>query len=177
MIEVVETKIAAVKRIIPKCFVDERGFFMETYSQRLLDIQFVQDNLSLSKKAGTLRGLHFQLPPFDQCKLVSVVQGSILDVAVDLRKDSETFGQHITCVLSAENREQLLVPVGFAHGFLTLEPDTKVAYKVTNFYSKEHDRGILWNDPDIGIAWPKELTPPILSEKDTTLPTFKELFL
>lgn len=148
---------------------------METYSLKNLNVVFVQDNLSLSKLAGTVRGLHYQEAPFEQGKLVSVVSGSIFDVAVDIRPGSKTFGRHVAYVLSAENREQLYIPPGCAHGFITLEPDTKVFYKVTAPYSKEHDRGILWNDPDLQIPWPDLY--PILSEKDQVQPRFKELFL
>jgi dTDP-4-dehydrorhamnose 3,5-epimerase len=175
MLKWIDTKLEGVKRLQTPCFHDERGYFMETFSQKNLNISFCQDNLSFSKQAGTLRGLHFQTNPHAQGKLVSVPKGSILDVAVDLRRSSKTFGDYVTCILSADNKEQLFIPIGFAHGFITLEPDTLVAYKVTSFYSKEHDRGILWSDPDLNIPWPSFTHPPILSAKDLTLPRFRDL--
>jgi dTDP-4-dehydrorhamnose 3,5-epimerase len=174
-IEVIETKLDGVKRIKPKCFVDDRGFFMETFSRRTLlqagiDYPFFQDNLSFSKKQGTIRGLHYQKPPFAQVKLVNVIKGAIWDVAVDIRVSSKTFGEYVGFTLSEENQEQLLIPDGFAHGFITLTEDTIVSYKVTNYYSKEHDTGIAWDDPDLAIAWPLKLLPPLLSLKDQQLP-------
>lgn len=172
--------IEAVKIIHSQRFYDERGFFSEVWSQRRLDIagidlEFVQDNHSLSTKAGTLRGLHFQSPPFAQTKLVRVTRGRILDVAVDLRRSSSTYGQHVAVELSAENWRQLLVPAGFAHSFCTLEPDTEVLYKVTADYAPTHEHGLAFNDPDLGIAWPfpdAELT---ISEKDRALPRLADL--
>lgn len=154
-----EFALAGPKLIIPKKFGDDRGFFSETYNRRLfdelgLDFDFVQDNQSLSCEAGTIRGLHFQTPPHGQAKLVRVLRGAILDVAVDVRVGSPTFGDHVAVVLSAANWKQLLIPVGFAHGFCTIEPDTEIAYKVTDYYSPECDGGILWNDPALGIEWP-----------------------
>lgn len=151
--------IRGLKLITPKKFGDDRGFFSETYNRRLLEeheiaYDFVQDNQSLSRETGTVRGLHFQTPPHGQVKLVRVVRGSILDVAVDVRVGSPTYGQHVAVELSAENWKQLLIPVGFAHGFCTLEPDTEIAYKVTDYYSAECDGGILWNDAALGIDWP-----------------------
>lgn len=150
---------------------DTRGFFSETFKQEIfnsngIDINFVQDNHSLSKKKNTLRGLHFQLPPFEQAKLVRVVRGSIIDVAVDLRTNSKTFKEYFKINLSANNFKQLYIPVGFAHGFLTLEDNTEVLYKTSNYYSKEHERGILWSDNDIAINWGIEKLVPILSDKD-----------
>lgn len=166
--------------ITPPKFGDHRGFFSETYNKRALaeaglDLEFVQDNHSLSAQKGTLRGLHFQTPPFGQDKLVRVTRGAILDVAVDLRRGSPTYGQHVSAELSAENWSQLLVPIGFAHGFVTLEPDTEVLYKVTQYYSPECDRGLLWNDPDLGIPWPVAEADAILSDKDRKHPRLRDL--
>ncbi len=178
--EVVNTAIPEVKVITPKKFGDHRGFFSETYKRRDwveagINLTFVQDNHSCSTAQGTLRGLHYQIPPMAQDKLVRVAHGAILDVAVDLRNGSPTFGRHVSEVISAENWKQLLVPVGFAHGYVTLEPDTEVLYKTTNFYSPEHNRGIIWNDPDLGIDWGIEEADAVLSEKDLALPTLKEV--
>ena len=177
--EVVETAIPDVKIITPKKFGDHRGFFSETYNRRDwieagIDLTFVQDNHSRSAEQGTLRGLHYQIAPMAQDKLVRVARGAILDVAVDLRRDSPTFGQHVSEVISAENWKQVLVPIGFAHGYVTLEPDTEVLYKTTDFYSVEHERGIIWSDPDLGIDWGIGEGQVILSEKDLALPTLKE---
>lgn len=178
--DVVSLDIPDVKIIRPKKFGDHRGFFSETYSKKTfeaagLQYDFVQDNHSLSAEVGTVRGLHFQLPPFAQDKLVRVVRGAILDVAVDIRKNSPTFGRHVSAVISAADWNQILVPIGFAHGFCTLEPDTEVIYKVTNSYSAEHDRGLLWNDPELGIDWPVSADKARLSDKDHTHPTFAQL--
>ena len=178
--DVVSLDIPDVKIIRPKKFGDHRGFFSETYSKKTfeaagLQYDFVQDNHSLSAEVGTVRGLHFQLPPFAQDKLVRVVRGAILDVAVDIRKDSPTFGRHVSAVISAADWNQILVPIGFAHGFCTLEPDTEVIYKVTNQYSAEHDRGLLWNDPELGIDWPVAADKARLSDKDHKHPTFAQL--
>lgn len=168
-----------VKIIQTRKFEDNRGFFVETYSQPALlgagiDITFVQDNQSFSSEVGTLRGLHFQRPPFAQDKLVRVVRGRIWDVAVDIRRSSPTFGQWFGLELSAENQTQLLVPIGFAHGFLTLEPDTEVIYKVSAPYSGAHDAGIMWNDPDVGVSWPMPADGPVLSDKDRKLPLLSD---
>jgi dTDP-4-dehydrorhamnose 3,5-epimerase len=178
--QVVETRIPEVKLITPKRHGDHRGYFSETYNARAMReagiaLDFVQDNQSLSAERGTIRGLHFQLPPFAQDKLVRVLRGSIFDVAVDLRRGSPTFGQHVSAVLTADEGNQLLVPIGFGHGFCTLEPDTEVFYKVTNYYSPECDRGLLWNDADLGIDWPVSADEAVLSQKDLKQPTFKEL--
>ncbi|MBP2303240.1 dTDP-4-dehydrorhamnose 3,5-epimerase [Azospirillum picis] len=167
--------IPEVKIIRPKKFGDHRGFFSETYSKRAFEaaglmLEFVQDNQSLSAEIGTVRGLHYQLPPFAQDKLLRVVRGAVFDVAVDIRRDSPTFGQHVSAVISAAEWNQILIPVGFAHGFCTLEPDTEVIYKVTNLYSPEHDRGLLWNDPDLGIDWPVAAGAARLSDKDHNNP-------
>ena len=172
--------IPAVKMLAPGKHGDHRGFFSEVYNRRTLadagiGIEFVQDNHSLSAEKGTVRGLHFQTPPYAQDKLVRVVRGSVFDVAVDLRRGSPTYGQHVSAVLSAEAWNQLLAPIGFAHGFMTLEPDTEVLYKVSNYYAPDHDRGILWNDPALGIAWPIPEAEAILSDKDRRQPRLAEI--
>ncbi len=177
--EIQELAIPDIKIITPKKFGDHRGFFSETYNKTALagqgiDLDFVQDNHSLSVEKGVVRGLHFQMPPFAQDKLVRVIQGSILDVAVDIRKSSPTYGQHVSAVIDAEKWNQILVPAGFAHGFVTLEENTAVIYKVTNYYAPEHDRGILWNDPDLGIDWPVSADDAVLSDKDLKQPRFSE---
>lgn len=157
-------------------FGDARGWFCETYNQQVfanngIELTFVQDNMSFSATAGTVRGLHYQSEPFAQHKLVRVLRGSILDVAVDIRKSSATFGRHVAATLSAENGRALLVPSGFAHGFITREPETLVAYKVTNFYSPAHDHGIFWADPQLDIDWGlMDATKAVLSAKDLALP-------
>jgi dTDP-4-dehydrorhamnose 3,5-epimerase len=166
--------------ITPDKFSDERGFFSETYNKAELqkigvDLDFVQDNHSLSAEIGTLRGLHFQTPPFAQAKLVRVVRGAIFDVAVDIRAGSPTFGKHISLVISADAWNQILVPEGFAHGFCSLERDTEVVYKVNAPYSKEHDKGILWSDPALGIEWPLPDGCAIVSEKDKNLPQLNDV--
>ena len=140
-----------------------------------IDINFVQDNQSLSEKSGTLRGLHFQSPPFAQDKLVRVTQGKILDVAVDIRRGSPTFGQHIAEFISATEWNQILVPKGFAHGFLTLEKNTEVIYKVSNYYAPNHDHGIKWNDPSLGINWGIDIENIVISEKDRQQPLLKHI--
>jgi dTDP-4-dehydrorhamnose 3,5-epimerase len=159
---------------------DQRGFFSETYSKAVLadvgiDIDFLQDNHALSVQSGTVRGLHFQVPPFAQEKLIRVARGAIFDVAVDIRVGSPTFGQHVSAIISADAWNQILVPVGFAHGLATLEPNTEVIYKVSNRYSPEHDKGLFWRDPALGIDWPVSETEAILSEKDKRLPKLSEL--
>lgn len=169
----IESGLSGVIIIEPNVFGDNRGFFMESYNaehyKRLnLDFTFIQDNHSLSVEAGVLRGLHYQLNPKAQTKLIRVTNGAIYDVAVDIRKDSATFGQWIGVLLSSENKRQLLVPKGFAHGFCTIVPNTEVQYKVDEYYSPENDRGIAWNDPALGIDWPT--SNPILSEKDQKHP-------
>jgi len=178
--QVMQTEIADVKLIVPRIHRDHRGFFSETYNKADLaalhmNLEFVQDNHSLSVECGVVRGLHFQVPPFEQDKLVRVIRGSVFDVAVDIRSGSPTYGKHVARIISAADWNQFLVPVGFAHGFCTLEPNTEVIYKVTNYYSPDHDRGVLWNDPDLGIAWPIGDTEAILSEKDRALPRFSDL--
>jgi dTDP-4-dehydrorhamnose 3,5-epimerase len=175
-----DTPLGGVKIITPKRHGDDRGFFSEVYNQKTfqaagLNYDFVQDNHSLSRDVGTIRGLHFQTPPFAQDKLVRVAKGRILDVAVDLRRASVTFGRHVAIELSAESWRQLLVPIGFAHGFCTLEPDTEVLYKVTNFYSAAHDRGLAFDDADLGVAWPVPAASAHLSEKDRKWPRLRDL--
>jgi dTDP-4-dehydrorhamnose 3,5-epimerase len=174
--QVLETAIPDVKLLVPKQFKDHRGFFSEVYSRNALadlgiTADFLQDNHSRSVEQGVLRGLHYQLQPMAQDKLIRVVRGSILDVAVDVRRSSPTFGKHVAAVLSAENWRQVYVPVGFAHGFVTLEPNTEVLYKVTAFYSPQHERGILWNDPALGIDWGVSPAQAVLSARDLTHPT------
>ena len=165
--------------IVPKRHADSRGWFSETFHEKRLHdsgitCRFVQDNQSSSKRTGTLRGLHFQVPPAAQAKLVSVVRGRILDVAVDVRCGSPTFGKHVSTELSAEAGLQVYVPIGFAHGFVTLEDDVVVMYKASDFYSLAHDRGILWNDPDIAFPWPFRETEIIISDRDRRLPALRE---
>jgi len=171
--------IPEVKLITPKKHEDPRGFFVESWNKEVLsqhgiDIDFVQDNHSLSVPAGTLRGLHFQAPPHAQAKLVRVVRGSVLDIAVDIRKGSPTYGKSVSAVLSADNGAQLLVPEGFAHGFCTTEPHTEVLYKVNAYYSAECDGGIAWDDPALKIDWPVTADSVLLSEKDKHHPTLAE---
>jgi dTDP-4-dehydrorhamnose 3,5-epimerase len=177
--QITETSIPAVKILQPKKHGDHRGFFSEVYSRKLfldagIDIDFVQDNHSLSAEKGVVRGLHYQLPPTAQAKLVRVVRGAILDVAVDIRRGSPTLGRHVSAVISAENWRQILIPIGFAHGFATLEPNTEVIYKVSAGYSPKDERGILWNDPRLGIEWGVEESAAVLSEKDRKYPTFAQ---
>jgi dTDP-4-dehydrorhamnose 3,5-epimerase len=177
--QLIETAIPAVKLIIAKKHGDHRGFFSEVYSRKALrdagiDLEFVQDNHSLSAEKGVVRGLHYQIAPMAQDKLVRVVRGAILDVAVDIRRGSPTFGKHVAEVISAENWNQIIVPIGFAHGFVTLEPNTEVLYKVTAGYSPSHERGIRWNDPALGIDWRIDAATAILSKRDTEHPYLKD---
>lgn len=170
--------IPEVKIISPKKHGDSRGFFSETYNQKAfaeagIALNFVQDNHSMSPRPGTLRGLHYQGHPFAQDKLVRVVSGRILDVAIDIRKNSPTFGKWVAAEISADKWNQILVPVGFAHGICTLEPDTQLIYKVTNYYSAKHDFGIRWNDPDLAISWPFPEDHLLLSDKDKNQPFFR----
>jgi dTDP-4-dehydrorhamnose 3,5-epimerase len=167
--------IAGPMLLTPRKFADERGVFSEVYNQRVFDsligaTRFVQQNHSLSRPQGTVRGLHFQAPPTAQGKLVRVVRGAIIDVAVDIRGQSPTHGQYVSVALSADNWAALWIPVGFAHGFCTLEPDTEVIYQVTDYYSQADERGIAWDDPDIGIKWPIDAADAVLSEKDRRHP-------
>lgn len=175
-----ELEIDGPVLITPKKFGDARGFFSETHNtadweRAGLRYQFVQDAHSLSRDVGTVRGLHFQKPPFAQDKLVRVSRGRILDVAVDLRRSSKTYGRHVAVELSAENWRQLFIPAGFAHGFVTLEPDTEVLYKFTALYAPGHDAGLFWNDPALGIEWPEVAQRAILSAKDAQWPRLGEL--
>jgi len=174
--EIITTAIPDVLIIKPKVFEDARGYFYESYNALLfqqhgVDVNFVQDNQSLSQK-GVLRGLHFQNPPHAQGKLVRVIKGAVLDVVVDIRKKSPTYGQHFDIELNEKNKVQLWIPVGFAHGFVTLEDDTIFSYKCTNYYNKPSEDCILWNDPDIGINWKIDM--PLLSEKDKQGKSFKK---
>jgi dTDP-4-dehydrorhamnose 3,5-epimerase len=178
--EVEETDIPDILILKPGRFHDQRGFFSETYNKNALagigiTTEFVQDNHSLSEQQGTIRGLHFQSPPYAQDKLVYVIRGAILDVAVDIRHGSPTFGRHVAATISATAGNQIFMPAGFAHGFCTLEPKTEVFYKVSSFYSPAHDLGLRWNDPELGIDWPVATNTAILSDKDRNWPLFSEL--
>lgn len=176
--ELIPTALPEVVEVVPPRHGDRRGWFSEVYRPDLLtaaglDISFVQDNESFSAPRGTLRGIHYQIEPFPQAKLVRVLAGSILDVVVDLRRDSTTFGRHVTITLSAERGNQIFVPVGFGHGLLTLEPNTHVAYKVSSRYAPEYERAIRWNDPDLAVGWPVDVEP-TLSDKDAVAPLLAE---
>lgn len=176
--QIEETPLSGVKVLTPRRFGDHRGFFSESYSAKMLaehgiDIAFVQDNHSLSAAPGTVRGLHFQGPPAAQDKLVRCGRGALYDVAVDIRRGSPTYGQWFGAELSFENGRQLLVPKGFAHGFMTLQPETEIVYKCSDYYAPETEGALLWNDPELGIAWPAlPGTDPVLSEKDAAAPRF-----
>lgn len=175
--DIKETGFPGLLLIKPKVHADARGFFLESYSdksflEKNLVVKFIQDNHAHSVKKGVLRGLHFQTPPFAQAKLVRVVRGAVLDVVLDLRTNSPTFGKHAAFTLSEENFLQLFVPHGFAHGYLTLTDTVDFLYKVDNLYSPEHDGGILWNDPDLKIDWQVEEA--VLSDKDRLLPCLKD---
>ncbi len=179
MLNVEKTSIEGVLLITPKRFADARGFFSETWNaERFLKAgiaeDFVQDNHSYSAAAGTVRGLHYQSPPRAQAKLVRALRGSVIDVAVDARKGSPTYGKHVRALLSAGNGAQLFIPAGFLHGFATLESDTEVAYKVTDFYSAEHDGSVLWDDPALGIDWGIDPAKAVLSEKDARAQRFSD---
>jgi dTDP-4-dehydrorhamnose 3,5-epimerase len=178
--DVLATEIADVKLLRPVYHGDERGYFVEVFNGRRfaeadLPHDFVQDNQSRSGTRGTLRGLHFQTPPFAQTKLVRVLEGAVLDVAVDLRRGSPTRGQHVMVEISAANRLQMLVPKGFAHGFLTLVPDTVVLYKVDAYYAPDHDRGVRFDDPDLAIPWPADPGGVVVSDRDRRQPAFRDL--
>jgi dTDP-4-dehydrorhamnose 3,5-epimerase len=175
--KIIDTKLEGVKIIEPKVFKDHRGFFVESFNLQNfaefgLHFDFIQDNHSLSVDKDVIRGLHYQLNPKAQTKLVRVITGAIYDVAVDIREGSPTFGQWVGVTLTGENHRMLLVPKGFAHGFCTLTENTHVQYKVDDYYSVENDKGILWNDPALSIDWPT--SNPILSEKDTKQPLLKD---
>ena len=163
----------------PRRFGDDRGWFTETYNRRAfhdvgLDTEFCQDNHAYSRAPWVLRGLHFQAPPHAQTKLVRCIRGAIWDVAVDIRRGSPTYGQWVAAELNADNGLQLFVPAGFAHGYLTLQPDTEVEYKVNDFYAPDCDGGLIWNDPTIALPWPLAGATPVLSDKDTRLPNLAE---
>lgn len=175
MLEIRPLSLDGVLEVTPRRFQDDRGFFVETYNAATfaaggIGITFVQDNHSYSAEAGTLRGLHYQLPPRAQAKLVRVVRGRIFDVVVDIRRGSPTFARWLGIELSAATGNQILVPAGFAHGFLTLEPDTEVIYKVSDVYSPEHDRALRFDDPDIAIDWPTDASRLRMSAKDKNAP-------
>lgn len=177
--EFIDTEIEEVKLLQPKRFGDARGFFSETFRRSWfedagINLDFCQDNYSYSAPVGTMRGLHFQFGPSVQAKLVRALRGRVLDVAVDIRHGSPTFGKHVAVELSAENGTQILVPHGFAHGFLTLEADCEVAYKVDAYYDGKREGGILWNDPAIGIDWPDTGGETALSDKDAVAPVLAD---
>ena len=174
--EVIKTKIEGLLIINPKVFGDVRGYFFESYNDSVfkehgIDVEFIQDNQSLSN-SGVLRGLHFQTPPYDQGKLVRVITGAVLDVAVDIRKKSPTYGEHIAIELSEDNKTMFYIPPGFAHGFLTLKDSTIFSYKCTNLYNKASEGTVLWNDSDLNINW--NISNPVLSEKDLVGTIFKD---
>ena len=176
----IATMFPEAKLLVPKRHEDERGYFSETYNRRALadagiTPDFVQDNVAFSPRSGTIRGLHFQIPPFAQGKLVRVLRGAVFDVILDLRPDSPRFGRHQSFRLSAREGNQIFIPAGFAHGMCTLEPDTEVAYKVTNYYAPAHDKGVCWADPALGIDWPVAPECAIVSGKDRALPLFAAL--
>ena len=173
--EITRLAIPEVCILKPVRHGDDRGFFSETYNSRVLaaaglNEAFVQDNHAYSALPGTVRGLHFQIPPHAQAKLIRVVRGAIFDVAVDIREGSPSYGRHVSAIISAGAWNQIFIPAGFAHGLCTLEPDTEVIYKVTDYYSPSHDRGILWNDPALGIEWPVKEAEAIVSERDRRHP-------
>ncbi|MBI1187454.1 MAG: dTDP-4-dehydrorhamnose 3,5-epimerase [Alphaproteobacteria bacterium] len=179
-LEIIRTALNGVVIAKPRRFADARGYFRETYNRAVfqeagVDRDFMQDNHAYSAAAGTVRGLHFQAPPFAQAKLVSVIRGAILDVAVDLRRDSATFLRHEAAQLSAESGTLIFIPEGFAHGYVTLEPDTEVVYKVNAPYAPTSERGIIWNDRDLAIKWPVAQASAILSDKDRALPALQVL--
>ena len=180
LLEVKDLELGGVRLITPNRFGDDRGFFSEVYNRRaftevgIMD-EFVQDNHSLSGDVGTVRGLHFQIEPHPIAKLVRVTSGAMFDVVVDIRRGSPSYGNHLTVELSETNWAQLYVPVGFAHGFCTLEPNTEVEYKVTDYWSPDVDKGVAWDDPDLGITWPVAHNEAALSDKDLAQPKFSSL--
>jgi dTDP-4-dehydrorhamnose 3,5-epimerase len=178
--QVLSSHFRDVKLLRPARHVDSRGFFSEAYSKRAyaeigIVNEFVQDNHSLSRKKGVVRGLHFQTHPFAQAKLLRVLRGAVFDAVVDIRTGSPTYGQHIATVLSEEDWNQIFIPAGFAHGFCTLQEETEILYKVDHYYSPAHERGVRWNDPALGIAWPISKAEAELSEKDKMLPLLADL--
>lgn len=178
--EALELGIPGPLLIIPRRFGDGRGFFLETWSERDFEAlgvgeRFVQDNHSCSSAAGTVRGMHFQLPPRAQAKLVRVLRGAVLDVVVDLRRGSPTYGRHAAVELSAANARQIYVPAGFAHGFCTIEPDTEVAYKASDYYDPGLERGLAWDDPDLALPWPAGAARAVLSDKDRRQPRLSDI--
>ena len=178
--EFAEFEIDGPLEIKPRRIEDERGYFSEIFRlnaflERVPRVEFVQDNQSLSLRAGTIRGLHFQTKPAAQGKLVRCIAGKLFDVAVDLRRESPTYGRWIAQTLSPEEDNQLWIPVGFGHGFCTLEPNTVISYRVTEYYSPENDKGVAWDDPDIGVEWPSIADPDTLSGKDRQQPRLAEL--
>jgi dTDP-4-dehydrorhamnose 3,5-epimerase len=175
MMQIIDTAIAEVKILVPRRISDQRGFFSEVWNARDfasagIDAAFVQDNHARNQHKGTLRGMHYQVPPAAQGKLIRVTRGAVVDVAVDIRRGSATFGRFSEVVLSVDNWRQVWVPPGFAHGYCTLEDDTEVQYKVTGFYSAPHERGIAWNDPRVAIPWPVSLEIVTVSERDRMHP-------
>jgi len=177
---ITETGLPGVILVRPVRHCDPRGFFAELFREDMfarqgITVHFVQENYSRSESANVVRGLHFQIPPFTQAKLVRVVSGAILDVAVDLRWGSPNYGRHTPTILTAAGDEQLYIPEGFAHGFRTIEPGTGVQYRVTTYYSREHDRGVLWNDPQLGVEWQLAGAQPLLSDRDQRHPRLAEL--
>lgn len=176
--KIIETPFEGVKVLEPQLHSDSRGFFMESFNQKRIEEAGIlfnakQENHSLSVEKGTLRGLHFQKPPFEQAKLIRVIQGEILDVIVDLRKNSLTYKHHFKIVLSSENKKQLFIPKGFAHGFVTLNDNVEVIYKTDEYYAPAHEGGIIWNDKDLNIYW--DVQYPHLSQKDSLLPSLSEM--
>jgi len=182
MLSIKELEIPDVKLLMPKQHLDDRGYVTEIVHDRALQelglaVRFVQENQSLSHRKHTVRGLHFQRPPQAQAKLVRVLRGAVFDVAVDLRLQSPTYGKHAATILSGDEVAQLFIPAGFAHGFCTLEDETVILYKMSHFYAPGSEGGLLWNDPDLGIAWPVTEEQAILSGRDEKLPRLKELAL
>lgn len=179
MLDVIDTAIPDVRILVPRRLGDERGFFAESWHrQRFRDagvhVDWVQENHAASAARGTVRGFHYQLPPAAQAKLIRVVRGAALDVAIDIRRGSPTFGRHVAVGLSAGNFRQLFIPAGFAHGYCTLEPDTEILYKVDHHYAPEAERGIRWDDPALGIDWPVDSAAAVLSDRDRELPALAD---
>jgi len=178
--QILDTEFEEIKLLMPVRHHDSRGFFSEVFKEDLLrecgiNVNFIQENHALSACKGVVRGLHFQIPPFAQAKLLRVAAGSIFDVTVDIRWGSPSFGHHVAVVVSAGEWNQIFIPEGFAHGYCALEPNTEVIYKVNRYYSTEHDRGLLWNDPALGILWPLRLGEAVLSDRDRSHPVLADL--